>query len=257
MKDEVLAWLESGAPLQEGIRLFAFYNPKNKSFLTLIQSNHDACYPILLKQLSKQAGIDFNNLNVNQGYSENKDTAPPKPSLREAKRLGNLLAPPVIASEEKQSKPIPKFRDQWPFLKESNCPPELKILASNKITAYHEYTAAHGQLFDCTNINECFATVKNLVENYIENRAVIKEFLYYREHRSTLGKHPIFKEFEQLKNLRKQTKIELYKRQEKLEHNIWRIESEIAKNDKPHLLVDRTRRKQSKQNELSEIMRLL
>lgn len=151
----------------------------------------------------------------------------------------------------------PTLRDDWPFLSLPSCPSELKILAANKITAYHRYCAAHMSLFDCTNADEQFETVKQLVENFIENRQILDEFEHYKQHNHTLGVHPIFKELEALKQLRSLSSIELYQKQEKLKHNIWRIEKELSKNDKPELRVEREKRLQHKKNELAEVERLL
>jgi len=50
---------------------------------------------------------------------------------------------------------------------------------------------------------------------------------------------------------------DLIEKERKLLHNIWRIESEIAKNDKPSLLEDRKQRLDQKRNELAEVQRLL
>src|SRR5690554_3736222 len=212
----VLGWLKSGAPLEEGIRLFALSAGEDHPFLKLIRHNHAVCYPILFNELCRRAGVSPGELNSKV-----------------------------------------KFRDEWPFLSQADCPPELKILAANKITAYHNYTRSHELLFDCTNQEEQFATVKNLVENFIENREVLREFEYYRQHGHCLGKHRIFAELRALKALRKLSAVELMERKTKLEHNIWRIGDQLKKNKQPHLKVDRERRLQLKKNELAEVERLI
>ena len=50
---------------------------------------------------------------------------------------------------------------------------------------------------------------------------------------------------------------ELFRRKKNLEQNIWRIQSEINKNDKPHLLAEREARLESRHRELKEIERLI
>src|SRR5690606_8218532 len=106
----VLGWLKAGAPLEEGVRLFALMAGEDHPFIKLIKHNHSTAYPILIKELCRRAGVNPAELNSKV-----------------------------------------KFRDEWPFLSQPDCPPELKILAANKITAYHHYTRAHELLFDCTN----------------------------------------------------------------------------------------------------------
>lgn len=159
----------------------------------------------------------------------------------------------------------PTLREDFPFLSSPTCPPELKILAANKITAYHNYCAAHKALYDCTNPDEQFQTVKQLVENFIENRQILDEFEHYKQHNHTLGVHPIFKEFEAIRQLRSLSSIELYKKKKNLEHNIWRIESQLkdAGGKSPGsqraggVNLQREKRLQQKKNELAEVERLL
>src|SRR5690606_34407985 len=134
------------------------------------------------------------------------------------------------------------LRADYTFLSEPGTPPELKVLVSNKITAYHEYKAAHAKLFDCTTLDEDLNTVRNLVENYIENHAIHQELSHYQKNRSILGKHPIFEEMQRLKHFRNLSTVDLYKRKRNIEHNIWRIEKLIAEGKKPHLDFDRRRK---------------
>ena len=49
----------------------------------------------------------------------------------------------------------------------------------------------------------------------------------------------------------------LLKKRKNLEDNIWRIQSEIKKNNKPHLLESRRERLRSRQLELEEVNRMI
>lgn len=209
-------WVKAGAPLSEGVRLFSLMAGEEHPFLKLIRHNNQICYPILVSELCRRAGINPEGIN--------KDV---------------------------------KFRDMWPFLSMPDCPPELKILAANKITAYHNYASAHEKLFDCNNQGEQFSTVKVLVENYIENTDITREFTYYREHGHCLGKHRIFKEMDALRGLRRLSAIDLMEYKSKLENNIWRTTDLLKKKDKPHLQVEREQRLQRQKNELAEVDRLI
>lgn len=219
-KVTVYTWLKAGAPLDEGLRLFADASGDDHPFVQLARYNHQVCYPILIRELAARSGI----------------------SLAEVRRI----------REAKGS-----FRENWPFLSDPACPPELKVLAADKITAYWNYVRAHEQLFDCTSKEEQWATVKLLMENYIENRAIIAEFVHYRDHGHVLGKHPVFAEMKELAKLRKLGPIDLVKLEERLEHNIWRIEDELRKNKRPHLQADRERRLRVKRRQLKEVKRLI
>lgn len=221
-KVTVYTWLKAGAPLDEGLRLFAKESGQDHPFVGLAHYNHQVAYPILIRELAVRAGI----------------------SLAEVRR--------IRAGQKTGS-----FRENWPFLSDPSCPPELKVLAADKITAYWNYVRAHAQLFDCTSREEQWATVKMLMENYKENRAIIAEFVHYREHGHVLGKHPIFAEMKELAKLRKLGPIELVKMEGRLEHTIWRIEHEMRKNKKPHLQADRERRLRIKRRQLKEVQRLI
>ena len=95
------------------------------------------------------------------------------------------------------------------------------------------------------------------MENYRQNRKILSEFAYYREHRKCLGKHEVFASMKRLEKLRGMSVVELVKRQRNLAGAIWRIRSEIRKGDKPHLLAEREARLKEKELELSEVNRLI
>lgn len=216
MRLAVLAWIKSGTPLQEGIRLFALKKGKDHPFLKLLQADPESCLPLLLQELAGGEGI-----------------------------------------EDKEITQRPKLRDNWPFLSDPDCPAEFKILVADKITAYWRYVQAHEQLFDCVTRDEQRDTMRELMANYQENRAIIAEFAYYKEHKNILGKHRIFKWTKELQRLRKLKPIELIPVQHKLEHNIWRIESQLKSGKQPHLQTEREQRLNLKKMQLAELNRLI
>lgn len=214
LMNDVGKWLQSGAGVQEGLRLLNIYAP-NRHLETLVRLNPERYRKLLHKALSKFS-----------------DSAP-------AQFWTN------------------HFRNEWPFLKEPSCPPELKILAADKITAYHNYVAGHEELFACETLEECFFTAKKVIENYRQNRKILSEFTYYKEHHSCLGKHPIFASLKRISSLRKMSIVALLKKQKNLQGAIWRIRSEISKGNKPHLLDEREARLKAKEMELTEVTRLI
>lgn len=209
-------WLNSGAEVQEGLRLLDIYAP-NKHLRRLVALRPDRFRPLLIQTLS-------------------------------------ALIP-------KKTKPVcigkNSFREQWSFLDDNDCPNELKILAADKISAYRNYTSAHQQLFECVTEEDCFSVAKKVVENFIENRKIHSELAYYKEHRSLLGKHPIFDEVKRLAELRALPITELFRRKTNLEEAIWRIQSELRKGNKPHLDTTREQRLQKKRRELAEVERII
>lgn len=158
---------------------------------------------------------------------------------------------------EKKKSSAGSFRLQFPFLNDTDCPIELKALVTDKFSSFYKYRDLHKQLRDCTTLDECSAKSEELLANFIENRQIYDEFNYYKNHKAVLGKHPIFKQFENIKAIRKLSIKELVIKQQQLEHNIWRIESEIKKGDKPHLEASRKQSLSVKIAELAEVKRLL
>ena len=156
-----------------------------------------------------------------------------------------------------QPAPKVKFRESWPFLSEPDCPQELKILATDKITAWEESMRAHEELFLCTTPEQCYETAKKVLENYSNNRKIFSEFTHYKEHHSVFGEHPIFKESRQTAELRAMPIMELVRKKENLEEAIWRAVNEIKKGDKPHLRPLREERIAAKRRMLAEVKRMI
>ena len=210
-------WIDSGAEVTEGLRLLNIYAP-NAHLSMLVSLNS-----------KRFAGLPIKRL---QDFGTKGD----KKQERKKERT---------------------FRENWPFLSEPSCPPELKILAADKITAWINQTDWHERLFDCSNLADCFETAKEVIENFIENRNITSEFAYYLEHGNILGKHPVFAVTKRIAEMRKLPILELIRRQRNLNENIGRIRNEIGKGDRPHLLIEREARLRRRELELQEINRII
>lgn len=225
MKESVQSWLQSGCHPEDGIKLLEKYSG-NLLLIRLIKSHPVKNIRMLTDALCKLAGI------VSTDYR-------------------------LPTTDSKQPPKQNTFRDEFPFLEKPDCPYELKALVTDKFSSFYRYRTLHAKLFDCTSLDECSETSSELIASYRENRSIYDELNYYKQHKTVLGKHPVFKHFNHLNDLKQMNVRDLIKKEEKLQHNIWRIESEIAKNDKPSLLADRKQRLELKQNELAEVRRLL
>ena len=96
-----------------------------------------------------------------------------------------------------------------------------------------------------------------MIKSFTQNRNIRSEFAYYKEHRSVLGKHPIFGAVKRREALQKMTVSELFRRQKNLIGAIWRVKSEMKKNDRPDLRIQREERLRMKENELEEVNRII
>ncbi|MDR0874222.1 MAG: hypothetical protein LBN27_12280 [Prevotellaceae bacterium] len=216
-KELVQEWIKAGAKIKEGIRLFLNLRG-NTPAGRLVSRNKEVNSGIAVRALLRIAGVSEDSIVV------------VKP--QEVIRPVTIEATPAA----------PKFREQFPFLSDPACPPELKILAADKITAYRNAVVAHQRLIDCKDVNECAAMARTIVDNWIENDACFDELRYYGEMRRVLGKHRIFDEMKRLQELRKSSAKDIFKRRENIIGKINRIKYEIKKADKPHLLAERERR---------------
>lgn len=214
----VRAWLRAGAEVQSGLLLFSQFS-SNTRLPVIVKMNPAKYRPLLIEKLCALAGIE--------------------------KR------------QEQAPAPRRRFRDDFPFLRDPNCPPELKILAADKITAHERYIQAHDHLFDCTTLDECYQTARTAIENFQENRDIFAELDYYREHHAVLGKHRIFDLLRQLRKLKELSIVQLIAQQRRLRMAIWRINDEIKKGTKPHLLSEREQRRSQKEALLNEINNLI
>lgn len=232
-KDKVTEWLHSGADYDAGLQLYVQAVGKGHPTIYILRKKTPTNYQLLVKSLCHRAGVHEPNKN--------------HPANRNAKNA---------KSEQQKAKSKP-LRADYTFLSEPGSPNELKILVSNKITAYNEYKAAHAKLFDNLLPDEEFANIRTLVENYIENHTIHLELAHYQKTRTILGKHPIFEELKRLKKYRQTNSVELFKQKKRVEHNIWRIKKLIDSGDKPHLRVERIAKIKYYELELAEIEKFI
>lgn len=218
--NEVSKWLKSGAEIQEGLRLLSAYAP-SRHLPELLRRNPGRFKGLLVSKLRPFADEEFR----------------PEPGPSDRPRVS--------------------FREQWPFLSDPACPPELKILAADKITAWHNFTSAHERLFECTTPEDCYAVAKSLLENYRQNRQISAEFTYFRENGRILGKHPVFARSKKKESFEKMDVIELLQLERNLRTAIWRARSEMSKGTRPHLDSERIQRIQEKEWELKVVTELI
>ena len=150
-----------------------------------------------------------------------------------------------------------RLREEFPFLASPDCPLELKALVTDRISSYHAYHDAYAELFTASTPEECADVARRLINAYIENRRMWAELEYYQEHKKILGHHPIFRQFSNMKLLRSMNLKDLIRREERVKKNIWRVQSEINKGDKPALEIPRKEKIRGYLAELAEIKRLL
>lgn len=214
----VETWLRAGAEVTAGLLLFSQIGT-NSRLPALVRINPQKYRPLLIEKLCALVGVE----------------------------------PPPAASQP----PRRRLRDDFPFLRDRDCPAELKVLVADKITAYEHYVQAHNRLFDCTTLEECYLTAREAIDSFLENRAIFAELDHYRETRTVLGRHAVFARMREQRRLRSLTILELVAEQRRLKAAIWRIDDEIRKGTKPHLLTEREQRRQHKVALLNQVNELI
>ena len=243
----IVTWIRSGAPLSEGVSLYASL-PHNPRLLTVLQKKPEAYEQELVLDLCMLLGITYPKFqSIIEKYHGKKIISNNAP--------GNITQ--EVERKDRQPKKSRSFRNDWPFLSQPECPPELKALAADKISCWERYTANHQKLFDCSTMEECAEVAHEIIKNYKENRLIYQELEHYQKHGAILGLHPVFKHYKRFKELRNLNVIQLIKEQERIKHRIWRKKSEIEKGDKPHLKAKRELSLKEAESELAEINRML
>lgn len=149
------------------------------------------------------------------------------------------------------------MRDDFPFLRDPSCPHELKILIADKITAYHNYTAAHTRLFEADSLEKTFEFSRDTVENYLDNQLIYKELNHFREKGSILGEHPIFDRLRRMDEIRSMRVGDLVTLKIRLENNLVRNRKKIRDQLNHPDSARRIERVRLMELELTEVNRLL
>lgn len=154
-------------------------------------------------------------------------------------------------------RPARSFREDWPFLSRPDCPPELKILAADKITAWTNFAREHEKLFDCVTPEQCLEHAKNCVFYYQQNRKIFSEFAHYQDTGHVLGKHPVFGEVRRSHEMLSAGPIELMRRQHNLRAAISRLKRQMGSGGRPDLDAGRAELLTTKERELAEVEKIL
>lgn len=218
---QISQWIKDGCKPDEGLALYLRYGD-NEDFKDLIKEDAKSCWWRIRFLLTSLAGIDTNAF-----------------SAQEKKEEGD------------------RFRMMYPFLGDRNIPPEIKALATDKISTYWRIVELHSQLFVCHKNKDCLAVAGELVDTFVEDLEIKAELDHYRDFKEVLGKHRMFKQAAAVDKIRRMSLKELFIKERQLRDNIWRINNEIAKGDKPYLEQERKKRLQDKEAELVLVLKMM
>lgn len=259
MKQIILNYLKTDRSFDSGLKLYMKHG-NSESFKRILnrQGFSDYNHKLLLEELRKAAGIPEDLFRFIVGKPIEKPVAE-----KQIQEPENLL-PPTEGEVQTFIKELPeaikktiRLRDEFPFLKDADCPDPLKILVADMISAYENYTKAHERLFAALTPEDFAAASAEVVENYLENREIWDELNHYKEKKELLGKHPIFERLIRFAEIAKMSGTELVKLQKSLENNIARNRKKLADEPDHPETNARTERIEEYTAELNEVKRLL
>ncbi len=82
------------------------------------------------------------------------------------------------------------FRQRFPFLNNKDCPDVLKILVADMFTAYGRYKDDHRKIREVPGDKIASDLAGSIIENFLEDRQIMKELEHYRDTGALLGQHP-------------------------------------------------------------------
>ena len=102
-------------------------------------------------------------------------------------------------------------------------------MANRKFASYYRYINGHKKLFDCTNNKECADAARDIVLGKFENDLAWKELNYYKENGDILGEHPIWEEFNAIRQIRQSSVQDLLIKYENLYKDLPRSKKKYEK----------------------------
>jgi hypothetical protein len=150
-----------------------------------------------------------------------------------------------------------KLRDQFPFLKRKDCPGVLKELVSDMLTDYENFVSKHEQLIDESDPVIIARLSQEVVEDYLDNRAIWKELQHYQTTGQLLGEHPIFEWMNRRSEIRAMKAPELIKLRDQLLNKIPRTRKLITDEPEHKDNAKRLERVKFFEQELTEVKLIL
>ncbi|WP_044403401.1 hypothetical protein [Lacinutrix sp. Hel_I_90] len=118
-----------------------------------------------------------------------------------------------------------KLRDQFPFLRETDCPNVLKLLVNDLITTYETFKTNQPKLHELLSDEAAQVLVDTVKDNYIENKQAYAELEHYKKNKAVLGEHPMFERIALKEEVTKMSTPDLTKKIHSLTTNINRNSS--------------------------------
>jgi len=175
----------------------------------------------LLLQLAVSFGVTVDAL-FTEGFT-------PETEFTDAQKEALTAMAPAYAEVPETMKKVIRIREVYPFLKDVDCPTEIKLMVHDMFSAYDGYRDAYAALDPKNSQDENLLLAATVVERYLDNRAMWEELDYYKEHTEILGKHPIFEKINLQKEIAAFTDLDLMKNLNNAKSNVTKSNKALAK----------------------------
>jgi len=149
------------------------------------------------------------------------------------------------------------MREKFPFLAKGDCPPELKVLWADMLSAHDAYIRHRDLLFQENDSVSVLENSSGTVEYYLENRSIWAELNFFQENGRILGKHPIFSFYKRINQIRSMRLGDVVRLKMRLENNLVKNKKLIRSQPGHGQTATRMERVETMNNELAEVNRLL
>jgi len=261
MKEEIKAWLQGPREYLQGIALYDRYGYNKVLKNVFSRGETIANRQTLEYELGKLVGIDEQELK-NMVRVAKKEIIPTKATEKPKTYVDDLLLQlagqfnvsvddlfggkspllfndeegkviealaPAYAQVPETMKKVIRIRETYPFLKDVNCPNEIKIMVADMFSAYDRYRDAYSALDPKNSQDENLLAASAVVENYLDNRAMWEELDYYKENGELLGKHPVFELLNLKAEIKAMSDIDVMKAFNNSKSNVTKSNNALAK----------------------------
>lgn len=262
MKNKILTWIQGPRNFYEGAAIYNTYG-YNQILKKRFANKNETNEALLFTELCKLAEITEDQANKYPRQAKANIVIPQQPKVEylddtlfalmsklgiktsdfESDDLPEKISQADTITQEayagarqvfvaipETTKRVIKIREEYPFLKAADCPTEIKLLVHDMFNEHDKYREAQRQLVEepeNSSIERFFKLAQTAVESYLSNREMWEELDYYKERNVVLGHHPILQKYNQEKELKALSDIDLNQKLLNVRSNLTKSRNKI------------------------------
>lgn len=226
MLNDVKQWLEGPRNYEEGVTLYLRYGQNRRLRYVFTHQTGSLVMDMLVEQLRIIAGISETAMRCMQ-----------RRAARASARSTALPAGKTSQQASGETMARIRFRERFPFLSDTDCPDVLKVAVADLFTAYGKYRDGHAALVAMTDdapSGQSLDLCRQVVDNYLTDRAIMAELDYYAKHHELLGEAAVVRRFIEQKGLDSLSDADLIKQRASAAANLSKAKKRLAASDDDH-----------------------